>query len=397
MNATRLLDRNSIDDANRWRLETPGQDGWKKSARPGAPNKYLMISCDTHALEPMAEIAERIDPKYRDRLPRVWTDETGQKWFSFDGGDPVKYQLFSHLEGDDAIRGAPATAVAERLADQRLDGVDAEIIFPQNLSVFHTRDPGLAFAQARAFSDWSWEHYGAHADRLAPMAPIPAMDVDMAVAEVERVAKLGFRGFTLPVKPMFGSQDPKDLAYNQPAFDRLWSAIQATGLPATFHVGTARDPRLTRGRGGAVTNYLAHALAPSVEVVTILVASGVLERCPGLKVAAIECGIGWLPWAGATMDEAYRKHHMWTYPKLKELPSHYLKSQCFCSFQEDEVGLALVERFGYVNSVLWANDYPHMEGSWPHSAEAIERQMGHLKEESRERILGLNARGLFNL
>ena len=58
-----------------------------------------------------------------------------------------------------------------------------------------------------------------------------------------------------------------------------------------------------RGRGGAITNFLAHALTPSVEVVTILVSAGVLERHPGLRVAAIECGIGWLPWAGATQRE----------------------------------------------------------------------------------------------
>jgi predicted TIM-barrel fold metal-dependent hydrolase len=40
---------------------------------------------------------------------------------------------------------------------------------------------------------------------------------------------------------------------------------------------------------------------------------------------------------------------------------------------------------------MWGNDYPHHEGTWPHSAEAIERTMGGLADESRARILGLNA------
>ncbi len=37
---------------NAWRTETPGNQGWPHSARPGAPNKYFMVSCDTHAQEP---------------------------------------------------------------------------------------------------------------------------------------------------------------------------------------------------------------------------------------------------------------------------------------------------------------------------------------------------------
>jgi predicted TIM-barrel fold metal-dependent hydrolase len=44
---------------------------------------------------------------------------------------------------------------------------------------------------------------------------------------------------------------------------------------------------------------------------------------------------------------------------------------------------------------MWANDYPHAEGTWPHSAEAIERERGHLKENQRAKILGLNAARFF--
>ena len=40
---------------------------------------------------------------------------------------------------------------------------------------------------------------------------------------------------------------------------------------------------------------------------------------------------------------------------------------------------------------MWANDYPHHEGTWPHSAEAIERTMGRISDPARAKILGLNA------
>lgn len=35
-----------VDAKNRYRIETPGHDGWPRTARPGDPNKYLMISAD---------------------------------------------------------------------------------------------------------------------------------------------------------------------------------------------------------------------------------------------------------------------------------------------------------------------------------------------------------------
>ena len=56
-------------DPNLWRLETPGRAGWTRSARPDDPDKHFMISADCHANEPADLWRERIDPKYRDRVP----------------------------------------------------------------------------------------------------------------------------------------------------------------------------------------------------------------------------------------------------------------------------------------------------------------------------------------
>jgi predicted TIM-barrel fold metal-dependent hydrolase len=121
----------------------------------------------------------------------------------------------------------------------------------------------------------------------------------------------------------------------------------------------------------------------------------VLERFPKLNFAPVESGIGWVPWALDAMDEAYRKHHLWAYPKLKNLPSEYFRSNGAATFQEDRAGLELAEKWNLVSNFMWANDYPHAEGTWPHSAEAIEREMGHLSDETRAKILGLNAAKMF--
>ena len=138
-----------------------------------------------------------------------------------------------------------------------------------------------------------------------------------------------------------------------------------------------------------------HSMETTIEPLVQMITSGVFARHPTLRAGLVESGIGFLPWLLETMDYAYRAHHFWVRPVIPELPSEYFRRHCFATFQEDHHGLARVEELGLVDNVLWANDYPHHEGSWPHSAAAIERMMGHLGEDSRARILGLNAARIF--
>lgn len=386
-----------IDEPNRWRLSTPGHSGWKRTARPDDPNKFFMVSADCHANEPANLWVDRIDKKYRDRLPRVEVDADGVKWQISEGWARSRL-LDSNLQGEDQIRGKAGATPEERLLDHDRDGVDAEIIFPnKGLTMWATADPLFAQAQCRIYNDWAAEAYGPYRDRLVPMAALATGDLEGSIEEVKRVAKMGFRGLTLPCKPIFGAHDARHPNYNMKSFDPLWAVIQDCDLAVTFHVSTGRDPRAARKDGGAVINYVSHSLAPTIEPIANLCASGVVEKYPRLRFGSIEAGIGWVPWAMQAMDEAYHKHHMWVFPKLKKLPSEYFRSNGFASFQEDPPGLDLAQKYDLCRNFLWANDYPHHEGSWPHSAEAIERQMGHLSEDERAQILGLNAARVFKL
>src|SRR5258708_26340285 len=74
-----------VDEKNRYRIETPGHQGWTRTARPDDPERYLMISADCHANEPGSLWRDRIDSKFRDRLPHVEVDANGEKWFVADG------------------------------------------------------------------------------------------------------------------------------------------------------------------------------------------------------------------------------------------------------------------------------------------------------------------------
>ena len=273
-----------------------------------------------------------------------------------------------------------------------------EIIYPnKGLAMWATPDAVFANAQCRIWNDWAWEQFGAHQDSMLPVANVATGDLPGTLEEIERCAKIGFRALSLPCKPHWGAHDVDHVNYNLPHFDPMWALIQEINLPITFHISTGRDPRASRGNGGAVINYVSHSLSPTIEPVANLCASGVLERFNGLRFATIEAGIGWVPWLLEAMDEAYRKHHMFVRPKLQGLPSDYYRAHGMATFQEDPVGLMLAEKCNLIDNFAWANDYPHHEGTWPHSAEAIERTMPMLDDVQRAKVLGLNAAKFFNL
>ena len=380
-----------INEPNLWRLETPGAEGWSRTSRADDTNKYFMVSTDCHANEPPDLWEKRIDAKYRDRVPRIITDEKGVQWRYCEGYRPDRVRVMS-FEGEDWVRSKAGADPADRLKDNQRDGIDVEIIFPnKGLAMWATPDPVFANAQCAVWNDWAWEQFSPYPDAMVPVASIATGDLDGAMAEIERVAKMGFRVLSMPCKPIWGGHDVDHVNYNLPHFDPMWALIEEAGLPFTFHVSTGRDPRAARGNGGAVINYVSHSLSPTIEPVANLCSSGVLERFSGLRFATVEAGIGWVPWLLDAMDEAYRKHHMWVRPKLQGLPSDYYRAHGFSTFQEDPAGLYLAERYNLIDQFMWANDYPHHEGTWPHSAEAIERTMPMLKDDQRARILGLNA------
>ena len=384
-----------VNPPNIWRTETPGHSGWERTARRDDPKKYFMVSTDAHANEPATLWADRIEPEYRDRVPYIKVDEQGVKWRISEGYRPNRI-IDQDLDGEDDVRSKAGADAAQRLLDMEQDGIDAEIVFPnKGLAMWATPDPKFAMAQCRVYNTWAWEFFGEYNDKMSPVACIATGDFEGSMAEIERTAKLGFRALTLPCKPIWGGHNVEHPNYNLPMFDPMWELIQETGMPITFHVSTGRDPRASRGNGGAVINYVTHSLAPTIEPVANLCSSGVFERFPGLKFATVEAGIGWVPWLLDAMDEAYRKHHFWVRPKLQGLPSDYFRAHGYATFQEDAAGLELAEKFDLVDNFMWANDYPHHEGTWPHSAEAIERTMPMLTDESRAKILGLNAAKLF--
>ena len=397
-----------VNPENEWRLEAPQPKGWARGVTNKSEKKYFMVSCDTHLSPPVTLFHQRLDKKWHDMLPRIETRDDGQKYIIMPGARPERLITFD-FQGEDLLRSKAGAGIShdmsdenplgwDRIQEQEFDGVDAEVMFANGAALLTWASANNEFVQAQCqvWNDWAWEVSKDYAHRSHPGAHLMTADVDMAVAEVQRVAKMGYKILTMPCKPVFGPHNVADPNYNLPMYDPLWAAIQDADMAMCFHVSTGRDPRSARGNGGAIINYVAHSLSPTMEPIINLCASGVFERFPGLRAATIEADAGWVPWALQKMDEAYLKHHFWVRPKLRELPSQYYRNNCYASFGEDDAAIALVERFNLTDNFMWANDYPHHEGSWPHSEPAIYRTFGNeLKEETRAKLLGLNAAKCF--
>ena len=72
------------------------------------------------------------------------------------------------------------------------------------------------------------------------------------------------------------------------------------------------------------------------------------------------------------MNEA---HQYYVKPKLSRKPSEILYSQVKATFQFDRACLKTIPMTGH-ECLLWASDYPHMEGTFPRSREVIDEVFG---------------------
>ncbi len=356
----------------------------------GAIEDFRLISADSHVNEPPEMFAERMPAQLRDRAPR--TEEIdGVPSLVMEGARPRKMPKGrQQLEGEALDRAQAGGWEPDlRMRDQDRDGVSGEVVFPTLAlqACFVAPDPELQMALSQAYNDWVCEVFSPHPKRFATACVIPMSDIPAACAEAKRVAKLGTRSLFLP------SQMPAK-PYNHPDYDAFWAVANELSLPLTFHSGTGHEPRVERGPGGAVINYLLGAQLDGAHVILYLTMSGVLERFPNIQIVTVETGSAWLAWVMTTMDEIYEKHHMWAKPTLKLRPSDYARRQAHVTFQNDPVGVHN-RNFTGVEALLWGSDYPHPEGTWPNSQQYCATQLKDVPDDEKAKILGGTTARLF--
>ncbi|MFQ5934188.1 MAG: amidohydrolase family protein [Dehalococcoidia bacterium] len=280
-----------------------------------------VISADSHADEP-ASLLDQLPEEYQHKRPRIDTID-GDRYLMFDGWppfliDPIhplteadergSMDLLARLDdvgvGEDRDLGLD---IENRIMEIEQDGVTAEVIYPnQSLQVGASPDAGFQVAITRLYNDFYADHFGGHSDRFVPSAVIPIIDIDASVEEVRRVAKLGFRSMSVSVSR---PQRP----YNWPVYEPFWTAVEKVGIPLSFHVFSPGEPfsdkRAYAGLKalhGEDLSVMLLGMAEAMSPLSLLTASGVLERHPDLKFVLVECGTGWpgrfTPWTMSLKD-----------------------------------------------------------------------------------------------
>ena len=212
-----------------------------------------------------------------------------------------------------------------------------------------------------------------------------------ARAAIQQIVDLGLKTFMLPLSPG-KNVDGKPIDYAGPEMDAFWAAAEEAGLPVNFHIG---EVPASGGRGAFGTFFIVQA-APFRRVLGNLIFGGILDRHPRLRIVFAEGGINWI--AGALQDAelTYDVHRGMFDPQLRHRPSYYWHNNCYATFQTDTVGLRLLDSIG-ADRVMWAQDYPHSEGTFGFTANAVNEVLESTSEAEARLILGDTAATLYGL
>jgi predicted TIM-barrel fold metal-dependent hydrolase len=353
--------------------------------------KIWANSADSHFIEP--------DDLWRANLPRSLADQVPRS-----ERDPDGEWETVHIEGRSFRRRLPSQAQQEfreeswrapgardanlRIADLDQEGVWGELVFP-SLGMWNAsfRNPDVLREALRVSNDWSVDTFMSVSRRLVPTAQVSLLDVDDAIAEMQRTASLGFQAVFMSTSP-----HPMQRDYNDAVWEPFWAAAEEAGMVLAFHIGT--DPVdleggeslgiVYRGDGGAILNYTETTFSGQRAVMK-LVACGALDRHPNLKVLVSEGGATWVPFLADRMEEGYRQHASRVRPKLNRSPREILYSQVYASFQHDRTAVAAMTAMGY-NNVAWGSDYPHVEGTFGHTQETLHELFDDVDTATTQRI-----------
>ena len=333
-------------------------------------------SGDSHFIEPRDLFKENLPAELADRLPRSEKVSDAEEIVHIDGKSfrrqlprpPQPSTARALMEFSEAMQqgGEGASKGAVRLEHLDDQGVWGEVVYP-SLGLWYglIDDPHLVAEAARVLNDHVHDELIRTSPRFVPTATLPLQSVELSVQEIHRCADLGFRAIFLPTEPA-----PSDPYWNDDHWEPIWDACEEAGLVVGVHIGTDADGnRKYKNPGGALLNYLDTSFGGQ-KAAAQFVAGGALERHPDLRVLISEGGATWAPFIGDRLNEAYRQHHMFNDGRLTKPPKDYIMEQVYASFQHDETAVPAFTGMGFRN-ILFGTDYPHIEGTYPHTQKVL--------------------------
>lgn len=359
-----------------------------------------IISADSHITEPPDCYVSRIDARFRDRAPHVVHDPKRGDLFVIDGLDktiPIGLIAGAGKRADelamfgsrfeDLHRGGWDPNV--RLADQDRDGVAAEILYP-TVGMLMCNHPDFDFKHAcfEAYNTWIAEYAGAYPDRLLGIGQTAMRSVDDGIRDLRRIKALGLRGVMMPGNPAVAD-------YDDPMYDPFWEAAVDLGLPLSFHILTSTNDSL-KARGPKLNAFMS-IIRGCQDIIGVFIFGGVFERHPRLKMVCVEADAGWAPHFMYRMDHAFDRHRYWlTGSTITRPPSEYFREHVYMTFQDDWTAFQ-VRDLCNIRRLMWANDFPHSDSTWPNSQALLAKHAADLTDDERNLILHDNVAELYGL
>lgn len=363
------------------------------------PGRYTVISADGHAGADLLDYRPYLESRYH---------------AEFDAWAATYVNPYEDLLHGDAERNWDS---ARRLADLEHDGIVAEVLFPNTVPPFYpsaslsAQQPSpaeyeLRWAGLRAHNRWMADFCADTPGRRAGTVQVLLGDVDDAVAEVRWARGAGLTGgILLPGTPP-GAPVPQ--LYSE-VYEPLWAVCEDLAMPVNHHAGSASPEIGPEPAARAVfmmeITWFAH------RALWHLIYGGVLKRHPDLKVVLTEQGSGWVPGVLAMLDY-YHRRLVDSVGKAMAASGATTAESRFGAGLADMVGLEPSEywrRNFYLGAsfmrpdevplrhevgldkVMWGSDYPHDEGTFPYSREAMRNSFAGLPHEEIAAILGGNA------
>ena len=274
-------------------------------------DRYRIISADGHVIEPPDLWQKHLPPRFHSRMPKLVKDPMGgDAWELVPGAPPMPIGLVTNA-GEwgkryeengwygwtyDDIR-AGAFDGKERLVEQDIDGVDAEVIYPsqRTMATFMAQeDDEYHLAGLEAYNSWLATEFNAvDPTRLLGLAQMPATDVRTAVRWLREAKAAGFRGVILSAYPSGGAELSAD-------DDPFWEAAEEEQVPVHIHSGLSHAGKRNAGAGAALQSaktsfgtlpglqQMGGAVASASEWLSRFIYSGMFDRFPGLRVVSAE-------------------------------------------------------------------------------------------------------------
>jgi predicted TIM-barrel fold metal-dependent hydrolase len=361
-------------------------------ATTAVPEVDKIISADDHMdLHAMpADVWEtRLPAPMRERGPRVLDTDDGPYWHL--DGQPIMPSgrkpgglIERHQHGF-----RPSTP-EHRLEDMDRDNVHTQVIYgPPGSLRFADKD--LQTAVYQAYNDWGAEFNANDPDRLVLLPLIPSHDGELAAKELERCIAMGHRGCLID-----------EHVIEPPLWDaswfRFWDVADEASVPVSVHLGGGL--RSIKAMRNSWTFPAMVAIIPMQldEIVVGMIFSGVLEQRPNVTLVLGESGLGWIPYVLDRMDHEHHNYFEKTEDhRLSMTPRELFHRQVIATFEEDDLGIELIDRIG-VDNVCWASDYPHGDSTWPNSMQAImDTQLGNVAPDVRRKVIHDNAARIYNI